>query len=100
MSDPAPPADPENRRAPQLDALAATQPMDPRDQLTKIPSEDAVATLKPLATEGTGENSLSALVCEQVYREVWVLAAIGRTPIVDPTTSNHDEFYDENGLPR
>lgn len=77
MSNPALPADPETRRALQLDALAAILPMDRRDQLAKILSDDDVATLKHLAREGMGENSLRALASDLAYLEAWSLAAMG-----------------------
>ena len=71
------PADPETRRALQLDALAAILPMDRRDQLAKILTDDDVATLKHLAREGIGENSLRALSSDLAYLEAWAAAATG-----------------------
>ena len=52
---------PETRRALQLDALAAILPMDRRDRLAELLTDDDVETLKHLAREGMGENSLRAL---------------------------------------
>lgn len=69
--------DPETRRALQLDALSAILPMDRRDQLAKILTDDDVATLKHLAKEGMGENSLRALASDLAYLEAWALAATG-----------------------
>ena len=69
--------DPETRRALQLDALSAILPMDRRDQLAKILTDDDVATLKHLAREGMGENSLRALASDVAYLEAWALAATG-----------------------
>jgi len=79
MTDPLPfsTRDPESRRALQLDALAAILPMDRRDQLAKILTNDDVATLKHLAKEGMGENSLRALASDLAYLEAWALAATG-----------------------
>jgi hypothetical protein len=54
-------ADPETRRAHQLDALAAILPLDRRDRLAQILTDGDVATLKHLAREGMGENWLRAL---------------------------------------
>ena len=68
-------ADPETRRALQLDALAAILPMDRRDRLAAILTDDDVATLKHLAREGMGENSLRALASDLAYLEAWALAA-------------------------
>ncbi len=73
----APPVDPETRRALQLDALAAILPMDRRDRLAELLTDDDVATLKHLAKEGMGENSLRALASDLAYLEAWALAATG-----------------------
>ena len=66
---------PETRRALQLDALAAILPMDRRDRLAQILTDDDVATLKHLAREGMGENSLRALASDLAYLEAWAQAA-------------------------
>ena len=68
-------ADAETRRALQLDALSAILPMDRRDRLAAILTDDDVATLKHLAREGMGENSLRALASDLAYLEAWALAA-------------------------
>jgi site-specific recombinase XerD len=68
-------ADPETRRALQLDALAAILPMDRRDRLAQILTDDDVATLKHLAKAGMGENSLRALASDLAYLEAWAQAA-------------------------
>ena len=86
MSDtasPALPRDPLTKRALELDALAAILPMDRRDRLAEILTDDDVATLKHLAKEGMGENSLRALASDLAYLEAWVLAATG-TPLPWP----------------
>jgi integrase len=78
MDDIASPAllsDPETRRALQLDALAAILPMDRRDRLAQILTDDDVETLKHLAREGMGENTLRALASDLAYLEAWALAA-------------------------
>ncbi len=49
---PALPRDPLTKRALELDALAAILPMDRRDRLAEILTDDDVATLKHLAKEG------------------------------------------------
>lgn len=79
MSDPSPALsrDPLTRRALELDALAAILPMDRRDRLAEILTDDDVATLKHLAKEGMGENSLRALASDLAYLEAWALAATG-----------------------
>jgi integrase len=76
-------ADPETRRALQLDALAAILPMDRRDRLAQILTDDDVATLKHLAREGMGENSLRALASDLAYLEAWAQAAT-RRPLLWP----------------
>ena len=67
----------------ELDALAAILPMDRRDRLAEILTDDDVATLKHLAKEGMGENSLRALASDLAYLEAWVLASTG-TPLPWP----------------
>ena len=67
----------ENSRALKLDALASILPMDRRDALAKILTDDDVETLKHLAKEGMGENSLRALASDLGYLEAWCHAATG-----------------------
>jgi integrase len=74
---PAPRPDPETRRALQLDSLAAILPMDRRDRLAQLLTDDDVETLKHLAREGMGENSLRALASDLAYLEAWAQAATG-----------------------
>lgn len=78
-------ADPETRRALQLDAFAAILPMDRRDQLARLLTDDDVETLKHLAREGIGENSLRALASDLAYLEAWAAAATG-APLPWPAT--------------
>jgi hypothetical protein len=70
-------ADPETRRALQLDTLSAILPMERRDRLAELLTDDDVETLKHLAREGIGENSLRALASDLAYLEAWALAATG-----------------------
>jgi len=74
----------EDRRAMQLDTLAAILPMDRRNALAQILTDDDVATLKHLAREGMGENTLRALASDLAYLEAWCLAATGN-PLPWPT---------------
>ena len=67
--------DAETRRAFELDTFAAMFPEERRDQLAKILTDDDVATLKHLAKEGMGANSLRALTSDLAYLEAWSLAA-------------------------
>ena len=70
---------PETRRALELDALSAILPIDRRDRLAGLLTDDDVDTLKHLAREGMGENTLKALASDLAYLEAWALAATGRT---------------------
>jgi integrase len=70
-------ADPETRRALQLDALSAILPIDRRDRLAQLLTDDDVETLKHLAREGMGENTLRALASDLAYLEAWALTATG-----------------------
>lgn len=68
-------ADPETRRALQLDTLSAILPLERRDRLAELLTDDDVETLKHLAREGMGENSLRALSSDLAYLEAWAQAA-------------------------
>ena len=70
-------ADPETRRALQLDALSAILPIDRRARLAQLLTDDDVETLKHLAREGIGENTLKALASDLGYLEGWALASTG-----------------------
>ncbi|RWL88900.1 MAG: integrase [Mesorhizobium sp.] len=72
---PKPLPDEKLRRAEALDALDQVLPFDRRDILAEILSDDDVATLRHLATEGIGENSLRALASDLAYLEAWCQAA-------------------------
>jgi hypothetical protein len=48
-----------------------------RDRLAQLLTDDDVATLKHLAREGMGENSLRALASDLAYLEAWAAAATG-----------------------
>lgn len=67
----------EDRRALELDTLAAILPIDRRDALATLLTDDDVATLKHLAGEGIGDNSLRALASDLAYLEAWSRAATG-----------------------
>lgn len=70
-------SDPETRRALQLDTLSAILPMERRDRLAELLTDEDVATLKHLAREGMGENTLKALASDLAYLEGWAKAATG-----------------------
>lgn len=65
------------RRSEQLDALDAVLPLDRRDQLAAILTDADVETLKHLASEGMGENTMRALASDLAYLEGWCLLATG-----------------------
>jgi hypothetical protein len=69
--------DPRTRRALELDTLAAILPIDRRDGLAELLTDDDVEILKHLAREGMGENTLRALASDLAYLEAWALAATG-----------------------
>ncbi|MDQ0333517.1 site-specific recombinase XerD [Mesorhizobium sp. YL-MeA3-2017] len=77
--------DAESRRALDLDTLSAILPMDRRDRLAQLLTDDDVATLKHLAREGMGENSLRALASDLAYLEGWAVATTG-APLPWPAT--------------
>jgi hypothetical protein len=70
-------------RAEQLDALDAILPFDRRDQLAELLTDDDVATLKHLAREGMGDNTMRALASDLGYLEAWCSLATG-TPLPWP----------------
>src|SRR6195952_6136064 len=59
------------RRAEALDALDAILPLDRRDQLAELLTDDDVATLKHLAGEGMGANTMRAFASDLAYLETW-----------------------------
>src|SRR3954471_20258787 len=69
-------SDPETRRALELDTLAAILPMDRRDRLAELLTDDDVATLTHLAREGIGANTSRALASDLAYLETWAWAVL------------------------
>ena len=65
------------KRVEELDALDAILPFDRRDQLAALLTDDDVATLKHLAKEGMGANTLRALASDLAYLEAWCALATG-----------------------
>jgi integrase len=70
-------ADGERTRANQLDALAGVLPLERRDQLAALLTDQDVATLRHLVEQGMGENTLRALASDLAYLEAWSLAVTG-----------------------
>lgn len=71
------------KRAEELDALDSILPFDRRDQLAELLTDDDVATLKHLASEGMGDNTMRALASDLAYLEAWCSVATG-TPLPWP----------------
>ena len=64
-------------RIDQLDSLGAILPQDRAEQLASLLSDEDIETLRHLAKEGMGENSLRALMSDLGYLEGWAIAATG-----------------------
>ncbi|BCG83571.1 site-specific integrase [Mesorhizobium sp. 113-3-3] len=75
---PKPVSDQKLRRAEALDALDSVLPFDRRDRLAELLSDDDVETLRHLAREGIGDNSLRALASDLGYLEAWCQASTGQ----------------------
>ena len=65
------------KRAAALDVLSAILPIDRRDQLAVLLTDEDVATLKHLARHGMGDNTMRALASDLAYLETWCFAATG-----------------------
>lgn len=68
-----------DRRAHELDTIAAVLPMGRRDELAELLTDQDVETLRHLVNEGMGENTLRALTSDLAYLQAWSLAATGRS---------------------
>jgi len=64
-----------DRRAHELDTIAAVLPMERRDVLAELLTDQDVETLRHLVNEGMGENTLRALTSDLAYLQAWSLAA-------------------------
>ena len=70
-------------RAQELDALDAIMPFNRREKLAGLLTDEDVTTLKHLAKQGLGANTMRALASDLGYLEAWALAAT-RTPLPWP----------------
>lgn len=68
---------PVTRRAEELDTIAAVLPLDRRDELAELLTNQDVETLRHLVNEGMGENTLRALTSDLAYLQAWSLASTG-----------------------
>ncbi|WP_160012170.1 tyrosine-type recombinase/integrase [Rhizobium sp. 18055] len=64
-------------RAEQLDTIAAVLPLDRRDELAELLTDQDVETLRHLVNAGMGDNTLRALTSDLAYLQAWSMAATG-----------------------
>ena len=67
------------RRAIELDTIASVLPIDRRDELAELLTENDIETLRHLVNEGMGANTLRAITSDLAYIEAWALAATKRS---------------------
>ncbi|CDZ40187.1 Cointegrate resolution protein S [Neorhizobium galegae bv. officinalis] len=67
------------RRSVELDTIASVLPIDRRDELAELLTDQDVETLRHLVNEGMGANTLRALTSDLAYLEAWGLAATGKS---------------------
>jgi hypothetical protein len=73
-------------RVEQLDSIAAVLPLERRDEMAELLTDQDVATLRHLVNQGMGENTLRALASDLAYLHAWCLAATGaKLPLPAPT---------------
>jgi integrase len=82
----APPDDPSLPRFETLSALAGVLPYHRRDVLSELLTDADAATLRHLAEQGMGANTLRALASDLHYLERWCLAATG-APLAWPASA-------------
>jgi integrase len=66
-----------DERSRRLDVLSAIIPIDRRDNLASMLTDADVETLRHLAEQGIGANSIRALVSDISYLEAWSMASTG-----------------------
>ncbi|MDL2406166.1 site-specific integrase [Rhizobium calliandrae] len=66
-----------SNRIETLDTIAAVLPIERRDKLAELLTDQDVETLRHLVNAGMGENTLRALTSDLAYLEAWSLAAVG-----------------------
>ena len=75
------------RRAEELDTISAVLPIERRDELGELLTDQDVATLRHLVNQGMSQNTLRALASDLAYLQAWSLAATGALlPWPAPTT--------------
>ncbi|WP_246658386.1 site-specific integrase [Rhizobium sp. FKY42] len=68
-----------SRRLEELDTIAAVLPVERRDELAELLTDQDIETLRHLVNEGMGANTLRALTSDLAYMQAWSLAATGRS---------------------
>ncbi|SCX23148.1 hypothetical protein DSM25558_3307 [Agrobacterium sp. DSM 25558] len=66
-----------DRRLRELDTIAAVLPLERRDELAELLTDQDIETLRHLVNEGMGANTLRALTSDLAYLQAWSLAATG-----------------------
>jgi integrase len=67
------------RRAEELDTIASVLPLERRDELAELLTDQDVETLRHLVNQGMGDNTLRALTSDLAYLEAWGLATTGKS---------------------
>ncbi len=67
------------QRVAELDTIVAVLPMERRDELAELLTDQDVETLRHLVNEGMGANTLRALTSDLAYLQAWSLAATDRS---------------------
>jgi len=67
------------RRAEELDTIASVLPLERRDELAELLTDEDVETLRHLVNQGMGDNTLRALTSDLTYLEAWGLASTGQS---------------------
>lgn len=67
------------RRAEELDTIASVLPLERRDELAELLTDQDVETLRHLVNQGMGDNTLRALIFDLAYLEAWGLAITGNS---------------------
>ncbi|AYG71011.1 MULTISPECIES: site-specific integrase [unclassified Rhizobium] len=67
------------RRAEELDTIASVLPLERRDELAELLTDQDVETLRHLVNQGMGDNTLRALTSDLAYLEAWGMAATGHS---------------------
>ncbi|CDZ49796.1 Site-specific recombinase, phage integrase family [Neorhizobium galegae bv. orientalis] len=65
------------KRTETLDTIAAVLPLERRDKLAELLTDQDVETLRHLVNEGMGANTLRALTSDLAYLQAWSRAATG-----------------------